>query len=115
MPRQRHFGQATWKATLIIGIGDDDTVGSVAETEQDTEQAARHWVERELPRAQFPDWVTRRRHGSAGAFLFGQVVRGKYTLDEEGLVWEPDFKFPDLEADLVDGAVRWQAYDHKSD
>ncbi|EWM19645.1 hypothetical protein KUTG_09949 [Kutzneria sp. 744] len=107
--RQRHeIGAVTFRPAILLGIGDDDTVEAVAEDEFDNEQAARTWVEQHLPHATFPEWVARRRHGTAGAFLFGQVQRGYYSgeSDED---WELDHDAPSWDADLVDGVVRWHA------
>jgi hypothetical protein len=109
---QRQVGDVTWHAGIALGIGDDDTVSGVgAESEHDTEQAARAWIEQELPRAAFPEWVTRRPHGTAGAFLFGQLDRGYITALEPAPEWEPDLDAPSWDADLVDGTVRWRRRD----
>lgn len=106
---QPQLGAITWRTALLVGIGDDDTAGCVAEGEFDSEQAACAWVESELPTAQFPDWVLDRPHGGAGAFLYGTISRGIYTdQGQSGVAWEPDFDNPvDLDADLIDGELRW--------
>jgi len=106
----RQAGAVIWRAAIDLGIGDDDTVSGVAESDHLTEDAARKWVERELPRTEFPDWVARRPHGVAGAFLYGSVTRGYLTAGPEPS-WEPDLDAPDWDADLVEGTVRW----HRSD
>lgn len=98
-----------FRASIAVGIGDDDTVDVVAESEHDSESDARAWVERELPHAQFPEWVARRRHGVAGAFLFGQIEQGWRVQDaEHGVLFEPDVDTSGWDADLVDGALRWR-------
>lgn len=82
---------------------------TVAESEHISESDARAWVERELPRAQFPEWVSHRRHGVAGAFLFGQIEHGWRLQDtEHGALFEPDLNTPGWDVDLVDGALRWR-------
>jgi hypothetical protein len=58
--------------------------------------------------AQFPEWVHGRRHGAAGAYLFGYVMKGYYTPDGG---WETDVAAPSRDAVLVDGAIRW--YEHR--
>ena len=64
---------------------------TLAVSEHGTESEARAWIEEELPRARFPEWVARRRHGSAGAFIFGQIEQGFYVEDAaEGVAFEPD-------------------------
>lgn len=107
----RQAGAVIWRAAIDLGIGDDDTVSGVAETDHITEDAAREWVERELPRTEFPPWVARRPHGVAGAFLYGSVTRGYLTADQPVPSWEPDDDAPNWDADLVEGTVRW----HQSD
>jgi hypothetical protein len=78
-------------------------------SEHPSEAEARAWIEEELLRARFPEWVTRRRHGTAGAFLFGQIERGFYVEDAaEGVAFEPDLDQPGWDADLVDGTLRWR-------
>jgi hypothetical protein len=105
----RHeIGTVTWRSAILLGIGDDDTVEAVAESEHDSEQAARAWVEEHLPDASFPEWVARRRHGTAGAFLFGQVQRGYYSGENDD-DWELDHDASGWDADLVDGVIRWRA------
>lgn len=106
--RPRHeIGVVTWRSAILVGIGDDDTVDQVAEAEFDSEQAARAWVDEHLPHAALPAWVARRPHGTAGAFLFGQVQRGYYSgeTDED---WELDHDAPGWDADLVGDVVRWR-------
>ncbi|WP_410595506.1 hypothetical protein [Amycolatopsis sp. lyj-23] len=82
MHELHHAGAVIWRASIDLGIGDDDTVSGVTETDHSTEQAARAWVTRELPLTELPDWVGRRRHGVAGAFLYGNVIRGHLTTGE---------------------------------
>ncbi|MCG3755862.1 hypothetical protein [Amycolatopsis sp. Poz14] len=83
-------GAVIWRAAIGLGIGDDDTIGGVGqETDHATEEAARAWVTRELPRAEFPDWVTQRPHGAAGAFLHGSVTCGYLAADEPEPSWNP--------------------------
>jgi hypothetical protein len=97
------------RASIAIGIGDDDTIGTLAMSEHGSESDARAWIEEELPRARFPEWVARRRHGTAGAFLFGQIERGFYVEEAaEGVAFEPDLDQPGWDADLVDGRLRWR-------
>src|SRR6266498_1346403 len=72
-------GAVIWRAAITVGIGDDDTVSGVAESDHAGEQNALEWVERELPRAEFPAWVARRPHGVAGAFLYGSITLGSLT------------------------------------
>lgn len=107
----RQAGVVIFRAAIDLGIGDDDTVSGVSESDHDTEQAARAWVTRELPLADFPDWVAQRPHGVAGAFLYGSVTRGYLTTDEPEPSWEPDVDAPSWDADLVDGTVRWRRCD----
>lgn len=98
-----------FRASIGLGIGDDDTVDTVAVSEHDNESDARAWIEHELPRAQFPEWVNRRQHGTAGAFLFGQFEQGWRVQDaERGGLFEPDLDTSGWDADLVDGALRWR-------
>jgi hypothetical protein len=107
--RPRHeTGAATWRSAILLGIGDDDTVDAVAESKHDSEQTARTWVEQHLPHARFPEWVAHRRHGTAGAFLFGQVERRYYSggSDQD---WELDRDAPGWDADLVQGVIGWRA------
>ncbi len=106
---QPQLGAAAWRTYIMVGIGDDDTADCVAEDEFDSEQAARAWVEHQLPVAQLPDWVLDRPHGGAGAFLYGSITRGIYTHQgRSGVAWEPDADDPvDLDADLIEGDVRW--------
>ncbi|MFC3453360.1 hypothetical protein [Amycolatopsis speibonae] len=108
----RQAGAVVWRAAIGLGIGDDDTISGVGEeTDHATEQAARAWVTRELPRAELPDWVARRPHGVAGAFLYGSITRGHLTPDKPEPSWEPDDDAPTWDADLVDGTVRWHQGD----
>lgn len=72
-----------WRAGIVLGIGDDDTVSGVIESDQQTEQSARDWVTRTLQATPFPAWVLRRPHGAAGAFLYGSVDRGYLTPHEQ--------------------------------
>ncbi|MEV6602781.1 hypothetical protein [Kutzneria sp. NPDC051319] len=98
-----------WQAAIGLGIGDDDTVDGVAETEHVDLVAARAWVERVLPVAEFPVWVHGRPHGTAGAFLYGTVGRGWYARQDDGsLEFEPDPDGPVWDADLIDGTLRWR-------
>lgn len=107
--RPRHeIGAVTWRSAILLGIGDDDAVDEVAGAEHHSEPAARAWVKQHLPRASFPGWVARRRHGTAGAFLFGQVQRGYYSGESDD-DWELDHDAPSWDADLVNGAIRWRA------
>lgn len=110
MHELRQAGAVIWRASIDLGIGDDDTVSGVAETDHITEEAAREWVTRVLPLTEFPAWVARRPHGVAGAFLCGSVIRGYLTAGPEPS-WEPDDDAPSWDADLVDGAVRWRQCD----
>jgi hypothetical protein len=103
----RQVGVVVWNASIDLGIGDDDTVCGVAASDHATEQAARAWVEEELPRAEFPAWVARRPHGVAGAFLYGSVTRGYLAASDPEPSWEPDLDAPSWDADLVNGAVHW--------
>ena len=107
---QPQLATVAWRTYIVVGIGDDDTAGGcIAEDEFESEDAARAWVERELPVAQLPDWVLDRPHGGAGAFLYGSISRGIYTRQgRPGVAWEPDVANPvDLDADLIDGEVVW--------
>jgi hypothetical protein len=98
-------------AAIMLGIGDDDNVACVAEHDAATEEDARRWIEQTLPAAAMPDWVHRRPHGTAGAFLFAIYTEGVRVHDDQGgSRWEegyPDDDAPEHTADLVDGAVRW--------
>lgn len=109
LPRERLREAGRDDADLVAG--DDDTVSGVSESDHATEQAARAWVTRELPLTEFPDWVARRPHGTAGAFLYGSVTRGYLTADEPEPSWEPDVDAPTWDADLVNGTVRWHQGD----
>lgn len=104
---QRTIGKITWRAAIVLGIGDNDTVGVVTETDHADEQTARAWIEQQLPHAVFPEWVTRRRHGTAGAFMFGQIERGYYTGPNED-DWQPALDDRLWDADLIHGVVHWQ-------
>jgi hypothetical protein len=107
--RPRHeIGAVTWRSAILLGIGDDDTIDEVAGAEHDSEQTARAWVEERLPYASFPEWVAHRRHGTAGAFLFGQVQRGYYSGESDD-DWELDHDAPGWDADLVRGVIHWRA------
>ncbi len=102
--------ELVFRASIALGIGDDDAVGAVAVAEHGSERDARAWVEAELPRAQFPDWVARRPHGTAGAFLYGQIECGWHAPDrDQGVVFEPDLDAPGWDADLLDGRLRWRS------
>lgn len=98
-----------FRASIALGIGDDDTIDVVTSSVHARESDAREWVKNELPRAQFPEWVGRRQHGTAGAFLYGQIEQG-WRVDGPDAVplFEPDLDAPGWDADLVDGALRWQ-------
>jgi hypothetical protein len=88
---QHKAGDVAWQAAIGLGIGDDDTVSGVAESVHPSLAAAKAWVEKTLPTAEFPDWVRRRPHGTAGAFLYGTVAQGWYTRhDDDSLDFEPD-------------------------
>lgn len=104
----RHGGAVLWRAAIDLGIGDDDTVSGVAESDHTTEAAARAWVARELPLAEFPDWVGKRPHGAAGAFLYGSVTRGHLTAADPEPSWEPDLDAPSWDADLLEGTLSWR-------
>jgi hypothetical protein len=96
-------------AAILLGIGDDDNVACVAEHDATTEDEARWWIEQNLPTAAMPDWVHRRPHGTAGAFLFAVYTEGVRVQDGPGESrWEnyPD-DAPEQTADLIEGAVRW--------
>lgn len=108
MHELRQARAVIWYASIDLGIGDDDTVSGVAESAHATEEAARAWVEQELPQTAFPAWVAERRHGVAGGFLFGSVTRGYRTANEPDPSWEPDLDAPSWDADLVGGTVRWR-------
>jgi hypothetical protein len=97
-----------FRASIALGIGDDDTIGTVTSSVHVSESAARGWVEDELPRARFPEWVGQRQHGTAGAFLYGQIERGWYAdgPDTEQVL-EPDLDAQGWDADLIDGTLRW--------
>jgi hypothetical protein len=97
------------RASIALGIGDDDTISEVTSSIHANEADARGWVEAELPRAQFPEWVGRRQHGTAGAFLYGQIERGWYVDGPDAKpMFEPDVGASGWDADLVDGVLRWQ-------
>jgi hypothetical protein len=108
--RRHEIGEVSFLAAIVLGIGDDDTVAVVSESEYASEEAARAWIERQLPGAGFPEWVTRRRHGSADAFLCGQVERGYYSGHGEN-DWEPGADDFCWDADIVDGAICWRQRD----
>lgn len=104
---QHHVGDVTWRASIMLGIGDDDTIECVDESEYLNERDARSWVERRLPDAELPEWAGRRRHGAAGAFLHGQVECGYYAGHEEN-DWEPDPDVKSWDADLHEGGIQWR-------
>lgn len=104
---QQHIGDVIWRAGIVLGIGDDDAVSGVIESDHKTEEAARAWITQVLPETSLPEWVGRRPHGAAGAFLYGSVDRGHLTPHNQTLVWEPDHAAPSWDADLVEGTVRW--------
>jgi hypothetical protein len=66
---RRPGDERAFRASIAVGIGDDDTIGTLTVSEHGSEAEARAWIERELPRARFPEWVARRRHGTASAFF----------------------------------------------
>ena len=72
------------------------------------ETRSRANIKQQLPQASFPEWVGRRRHGTAGAFLFGQVQRGYYSGESDD-DWELDHDAPGWDADLVHGVIHWRA------
>lgn len=106
---ERVIGATTFLATIGVGIGDDDTADTVAERVFPSSHDARSWVEQELPLAEFPMWVAKRPRGTAGAFLFGAVERGRYIPDVEGrAAWRTEgISEGAADAYLVDGQVRW--------
>ncbi|MEC3977422.1 hypothetical protein [Amycolatopsis sp. H20-H5] len=104
----QHIGGVIWRAGIALGIGDDDAVSGVVESDQTSEQAARDWVTQILPETALPEWVLHRPHGAAGAFLHGSVERGYLTQHDHTLDWEPDTDTPSWDADLVDISVRWR-------
>jgi hypothetical protein len=62
-----------------------------------------------LPRARFPEWVADRQHGTAGAFLYGQIERGWHVDGPDATpTFEPDVGASGWDADLIDGMLRWQ-------
>ena len=97
-----------FNAAILLGIGDDDNVGCVAEQDFDAEDQARRWIEQTLPTATMPDWVHRRPHGAAGAFLFGIYQQGVRVHEGDVSFWEPVPEDADERtADLSGGTVRW--------
>jgi hypothetical protein len=105
---QHQVGEVAWLAAIGVGIGDDDTIDGVAETEHADLAAARAWVEQVLPTTEFPAWVHNRPHGTAGAFLYGTVGQGWYARQDDGSIeCEPDPDGPVWDADLIDGVLRW--------
>ncbi|MEU0511254.1 hypothetical protein ACWEKJ_30390 [Amycolatopsis thermoflava] len=101
--------RARFSAAIMLGIGDDDAVDCVVEQDFRTEQEARRWIEQTLPVARMPEWVYRRPHGAAGAFLFAIYREGFRVHDDDGgSHWEeyPN-DAPERTADLVDGVVIW--------
>jgi hypothetical protein len=106
---ERQVGEVAWQAAIGLGIGDDDTVEGVAESEPSDLTEARAWVERVLPMTEFPAWVHNRPHGTAGAFLYGTVGQGWYARQDDGsLEFEPDPDGQVWDADLIDGVLRWR-------
>jgi myo-inositol-1(or 4)-monophosphatase len=107
---ERVTGATAFLATIGVGIGDDDTADTVAERAFPSSRDARSWVEQELPVAAFPMWVVERPRGTAGAFLFGAVQRGRYVPEvEDRVAWQTEgISADDAEAYLVDGQVRWR-------
>lgn len=97
-----------FSAAILLGIGDDDNVGCVAEQDFDTEDQARRWIDQTLPATPMPDWVHRRPHGAAGAFLFGIYQEGVRVHEGDSSYWEPVSEDTEEHtADLVNGTVRW--------
>jgi hypothetical protein len=100
-------GDLTYRAYILLGIGNDDGIETLAESEHGSEQLARAWVEHVLPRTAFPEWVSTRRHGLAGAFLYGGLLWGRYIPDDSDVTWEPDPDQPCIDADIVNGTLVW--------
>jgi hypothetical protein len=110
-PAHERIADATaFLATIGVGIGDDDTADTVMERAFPSSRDARSWLEQELPAAEFPTWVAKRSRGTAGAFLFGAVQRGRYVQAAGGrIVWQAgESSTDDAEAYLVDGQVQWR-------
>jgi hypothetical protein len=55
-----------WRSAILLGIGDEDTVDAVAETEHDSERAARAWVETTRTRAAHECFAGMSRRQRAG-------------------------------------------------
>ncbi|WP_409495984.1 inositol monophosphatase family protein [Amycolatopsis sp. cmx-11-12] len=101
-------GTTTFKATIGIGIGDDDTVDAITEVEFFTSDEARSWIEQTLPETEFPEWVKQRPFGPAGAFILGSIQQGSYVAVPDDVAWVPkDSTAEDLDAVLAEGRVRW--------
>jgi hypothetical protein len=47
---RRPGDERAFRASIAVGIGDDDTVGTLTVSEHGTEAEARAWLEEELPR-----------------------------------------------------------------
>jgi len=106
---KHEVGATTFKATVGIGIGDDDTVDTITEAEFLTANEARSWIEQTLPETEFPEWVKQRPFGPAGAFVLGSIQHGSYVaVPDDDVAWVPmDSTSEDLDAVLAEGRVRW--------
>jgi hypothetical protein len=109
----RRPGEVTWRATIMVGLGDDDAVGNVGSREFESPEAAQAWIERHLPAAEMPDWAADYPHNGGGVYLWGWVQAGFYSYGDEqpneSVDWEPDLNAASFEGDLVDGQVQWQS------
>ena len=84
-------GERTWRAWL--GTGDSASLTQLDLAEFASASAARSWVEQRI-----------RAVGShPGMSVFGSIDLGEYV----GTRWEPAAG-PGMDADLVDGRVRWR-------
>jgi hypothetical protein len=94
-----HMGtEVRWRAWL--GVGDEARFSQIDVAEFATCSAACAWVERRL----YAEWTR------PGLMVFGSVDRGVYREDVPGTVprWTLDPCSVGMDADLVNGRVRWR-------
>lgn len=100
-----HMGkQVRWRAWL--GMGDESHLSQIDVAEFASCAAARAWVERRLSSV----WAR------PGLAVFGSVDRGTYQDETPGSVarWTLDTGWAGLDADVVDGRVRWRRPGHRT-
>lgn len=99
-----HMGtQVRWRAWL--GMGDESHLSQIDVAEFASCAAARAWVERRLSAV----WAR------PGLAVFGSVDRGVYLDETPGAAahWTLDPHWAGMDADVVDGHVRWHRPGHR--